>query len=407
LYITTDTAGKIVTPRMEGSTNAPTLSDIQEAKNTRKLFMAERSEFYQNKAAEARRKHPQKSAIQPEKLSEEDKQNRAEFVRQYVREHLYENLTEIAATESYNATTAMYKDSIERTVRRYLQDTNSAEKVDYVLAQLGYPNKPLEDPVQIREINAILDLFIEYQRKNISQGTFIHERKRALANVRDKSLTEFISGALDARKAQLTATADALWWNSYNKSREYSKRPSETEHKYTVPQITRQTADQVKSVQELLEMYIEQNLQQTPKFEDVPITQLYYTRHKTLDEVLEGAALGMDIRDTIEDTTLNNIINGISIAVTEFQYRPMTLASAIKFVNDVRSVLVDKTLNKSLFSWKNNVPTEKLKRFAFTEFTRNESGERVTEETSIPSFKRLMKYLRSGQFTSHAKELEL
>lgn len=413
---------KGVWPKYYTRDNEPSRDEIVSANNDYQNYIADEIRKQELAASEAR--PIQKSAIQPEVLSEETRANRAEYIRKYVEDNLYENLTSVSAEEAYTETTKMYKNSIERTVKHYLRNTNSSENVDYILAQLGYTDNPLEDPVKVREIAAILDLFISRLKGDISQGTYIYERDRALSRLRDKSLDETIRSELDARKAQLSAAADALWWNSYNRAKKYTRPTTteSTERKYTVPTIRRHT-NQVQSVQELLQMYGEFNEQVTPSLDDLPITQTHYTKHRTFDGLLEMADAVMSQRKTNEFGKLNSIINGVSQALTEFQYRPMTLASAIKFITDVRTVLQDNVLNQTLFSWKNNVPTEKLARTAFTEFTRSdtervsntkksEDGEKintwktVAEGTSITSINNLLKYLDSGKFTSRAQELE-
>ena len=149
----------------------------------------------------------------------------------------------------------------------------------------------------------------------------------------------------------------------------------------------------INSVSDILNMYNIDNIPDTVKPDEYT---KYYTTHRSLQEVLEDADTNAKKFGESENQLLNGIINGVSLALTEFEYRPMTIASGLKFILDVRSVLQDKTLNKSLFNWKSNVSIQKDKRtFA-----------PIEGENSQKTLLRLIKQLETGEFTSRAETLE-
>ena len=161
--------------------------------------------------------------------------------------------------------------------------------------------------------------------------------------------------------------------------------------------VTRETPTYsgAQSVDDLLNMYTEVY---TPSRSDEPkLGDQFTIIHRTFDDIIDQADKLLT-RGITENSTLNNIINGVSLAMTEFQYRPMTLASAIKFILDIRTVLADRTINRTLFSWKNNIPTEKLARRYFV----NDN-----EASSVESINKLLKRLDSGVFTSKSDEIEV
>ena len=422
-YYTGPTRGVDMNNPTVGGSNAPTSAEIELALGAKKQYIDTIIATLEKAARDARM--PQKSALVSEKLSEENQKSRTEYVRQYTDRNLYEELTRQNAAEDYAETTDEYTTAIERDIKRYFHDTRSTETVDYFLAQMGYLDDPLSDPVKVREIHAILDLYIARLKGDISQGTYIYKRDQELLKLRLKTLDAFVQDAVDSRKAQLQASADAQWWNSYVSSKDYIEKSvnaqSSANHTYAVPKSHR-ISEQVKSVDDLLNMYTIDEIPETPNFEALPPTVRYYTTHRTFDDIIENALTQMKKYNTNEVAKLNGIINGVSQAITEFQYRPMTLASAIKFLLDIRTILQDGTLNQTLFSWKQNKPTEKAARVAFAEFSRSDAeragyaksktGEEINtwksqaSGTSVTSIQALLEYLESGKFTSHAQELE-
>lgn len=109
----------------------------------------------------------------------------------------------------------------------------------------------------------------------------------------------------------------------------------------------------------------------------------YYTRHRGLGNIIEKA------EKQEEHAKINSIINGVAQAVREFEYRPLTLASATKFMMDISSVLSDGVINNSFFGWK-PVSIQREKR----EITNADA------EKSVDTLNRLLAKLETGEFTS-------
>lgn len=283
--------------------------------------------------------------------------------------------------EQYAEETSRIRQTIEDNLDRYLvkhKDKTYKQLVD----ELGYNPS---DAVNVRQTQAILELFFEYLDGSMTRAQYDMQSREIL---RRQTFEEVERPKYAVAQAVSTKTASTLLTS-------------------------------IETVNDLLNMYNERTTETTPDWESLPTYQRYYTTHKSFDDILEQAGDVMAKYKTTEHERLNGIVNGVQKAITEFQYRPMTLASAIKFINDIRTILQDGKLNESLFSWKDNVPLERLSHNAFDEFETMDTGrtikttsgaismpERIAKGTTLTAVDNMMKYLKSGKFTSHAQEIE-
>lgn len=333
-------------------------------------------------------------------LSAEDYTDLRKFTKSYVEDKLNtEEITKRANSE-YAKMLERELDRFESTTKRYLELTRKNATYDEIVEAAKARRKKLEESktdgseVSLQIARMDIELDNPGASENLLQSklrNFEFERSQGKSKIYMLPSREvYIESKIEAERIKLEDAAKSEWRktrvpSNSERAKVFVEKPK-TETQKTI--MTRQ----LKTVQDILDLFV---IEEIPKNVEPDEFVERYTRHRSFDELIDSAEeFGPD-----NNERLNGIINGIAQAFVEFEYRPMTVASAAKFMTDVRTVLSDGKLNKSLFGWR-DVPIWKLKPTDFAPIMIQNAEGKDVMETSVETLQRFIKMLQSGDFTS-------
>lgn len=280
-------------------------------------------------------------------------------------------------------------DRLTRKEKKYLD--SPAITLDQAKSLIQYAAKVINDfDYQVR-INA----FLERARKDWENDSSsrVAKLKEIIKNKDEVYSNSEVADAKDSKSRYIKSRQEAYETSAAKEREEYlrklaenrevtaadTSKPDDSEDEGKV-QTKVKTLPVISNFDDLLNAFA---ITDIPENTQAKSFDKYYTRHRSLGNITEKA------EKQKEHAKINSIINGVAQAVREFEYRPLTLASATKFMMDISSVLSDGVINNSFFGWK-PVSIQREKR----EITHADA------EKSVDTLYRLLRRLESGEFTS-------